>query len=95
MLDFIRGRKVATPVRRAADYAKGSPKEWEPRIQNRNRCEPDTVTSLPARYAISYARLPRSGAAVVSRGCPEVSDGSDSTGNFAVRVEACQFGERT
>jgi probable F420-dependent oxidoreductase len=62
---------------------------------NRNRCEPNTLIVLAARYAISYARLPRSGAAVVSRGCPEVSDGSDSTGNFAVRVKARQLGERT
>jgi len=59
-----------------------------------NRCEPDTVTILPAQYAISRG-LQRSGAAVVSSWCPELSDGSDSAGNFAVCVEARQLGQRT
>jgi len=63
--------------------------------QFRNRCESDTGTVFLARHAILCARAPRSGAAAVSCGCPELSDGSDSAGNFAVRVKARQFGQWT
>ena len=65
------------------------------RHPDRNRCEPNTVTILPARYPISCGRVSRSGAAAVSCGCPEVSNGCDSARNFAVRVKARQLGERT
>jgi hypothetical protein len=60
-----------------------------------NRCEPATAIVVPARHEVLFTWLPGLGLAIVSSGCPELSDGGDGAGNFSVCVEARQRGERT